>query len=192
MLNNFYHNLSSSRKLSFEIGIFILVAVVLTFGILLPRRKKFLRAGQDLKIIKQEISRIEGLLEGRDIKKGLSDFQKKIQVFDRRFPTKEEKGVKIIADLARQVKMEIRSLRPAAKAGFTDEKGRPVKIEGKTCYGVAVLLSGEGRFENLVEYLRRLDTSAELFTTVDKIDLNRVTVDGELSIQMRVTYYLLI
>ncbi|MCK5580235.1 MAG: hypothetical protein KAJ18_03075 [Candidatus Omnitrophica bacterium] len=174
-----------------SIGVGI-VLIVLLF-IYLPGQGVIGRLKDEMKGIESQIQQIESVIDQKKtIKEALQDIANQYDGLERKFPKREEDALRLMNDLARELKIEIQNTRTQRKTLFLDENNQQVVMEGRRCYKVLVSMKLKSNYSTIIKYLERLKIDLPVYLTVEKLNIRKSSAPGKtLDVHLELNVYLL-
>lgn len=164
----------SQRKILIGIALGLLAFLIVWATFYRPMHNK-------VRVLKSEVVDAEQLVRQIEANIGTSVFQEegfrqikeKFDLLKKRFPSKEEDGIKTIYALARKIDIEVISLQPASKENCADESGHPVSVDGRVCTKVPLLVEIKGAYKDVIRFLEGLEDSSSLFASVESVKVGK-------------------
>lgn len=184
---------SPQKKIIF-IGLIVFFTLIIFWVfVYLPTQNTVSRVKKELLDIEAQILEIETIMSrGRSMQDNIGLLRERVRVLERKFPAKEEEGLRSLSDLADKLNIEIVSLKPAPKEEVLDAKSQKTIIEDKVCQKLAVSIEMKSNFKNLIRYITALKKSSPVFVTIDQLKINKDTLEGaKLNIVLDLSLYLL-
>ena len=169
------------KKLVMTIAIGIVLILIFCIFFYFPARGKIKTVNTELRAIQREIADIESIdgVEGKSMSEALDYLQKKYDKIFQMLPSQEENALKVLSELAKDLNLEIVSLRPAEKIRTLDEKGNPVRVEGLTCFEMPMTITMKGRYKAMGEYVKQLrDGDFPILIKLDTMEIKKQEVDN--------------
>lgn len=163
------------------------------FFLYLPSKNSLIKAKSELINVENQIREIEAVNgNDRTLDVTINLLRKKYQELNKRFPEKEEDGLRIISDSARRLNIEVLSLKPQPKIAFLGADNKAITIEGKNCRRLLVLIEMDCGYKDLVKYIADLKGTLPVFVTIEKLRINKADPLGiKLNVLMEMDLYLL-
>ena len=161
--------------------------------IYLPSQRQVASFKKELVFFDSQISNIDAMI---DKKKSLQEniflFQERLKELDR-FPDKEEQTLKIISDIAKESKIDVRNLSPSQKQEFTYADDLRLSIEGKDVIVMPVLLNLHCSYNDLVAFLGKLSKGLPAFISVESLQIGKPDKSSQkLTAILKLNIYLLL
>lgn len=168
-------NLSPSQKKIIIISLVVVLAFLFfLLFIYLPTKNTVLKIKSELFDKERQIQEIETMLgDAKSLDEGIRLLKERHQRINKKFPQKEEEGIKILSDFARKLNIQILSIEPKPKQEFLDENNNKVTIEGMTCQSLLVSIEMSCLYKDLVRYIQVLKESLPAFFTIETLKINK-------------------
>jgi len=187
-------NLSSAQKkaLAISAGV-ILVFLIIWFFICLPTKSAVKKLKVELADTNREIDQIESRAgKAKNLDEGIKLLEDNLKTLKNKFPSAEEESIKILANFAQKSGIDVDSIRPAARKELLDENGVPVKIEGRSCYYIAIALSVNCTFSDLIRFTENLEKNLPAFARIQRLIINSSSDSSNiLNVNLDLNLYLL-
>ncbi len=170
---------------------FILLWVLLY----LPRLSYMNRLKAEWAKAEGKIHQLESLVTREDVGAGIIRLKKQLQLLDVKFPSKEEKSLKLLSDIARKVNLEVISVVSQPKVDVLDDVQQKIISDGKICQSISVSMEIRGSYKDFVKYIETLKLVLPAYVSFERLQLVRApdTVPGAqlLNIQFNLNLFLL-
>jgi len=182
----------SQKKILIITSIALLTFFMSWLLIYCPAKAKISQLQKKLTDIEREINEIEGAVtKGTSFEEGIRLLEERAYTLDSKFPEKEKEALKMLADFARQLNMDIISTQPQTKKPFLGADEGEVRIETKSCQELFVFIEMKGTYQNLIRYLVLLKESLPAYVMVERLKINKdVTGALKLNISLGLNLYL--
>lgn len=179
----------------------IIIAVIIVIGIFLlfwafvysPSRGNLARIKSELAVVESQLRQIETMFDqskGRE--EGIRALKEKFQELNDKFPAKEEEGFTMLSDFAKNMNIELASVKMQPKTDLLDENNAKIEIEGKTCQVVAVNIEMRCYYKDLVGYLEALRISSPVFNVIEGLSVSKdPSGSARLNVSLNLDMYLL-
>jgi len=192
--NNTIRNVSlNQKKILITTVIFILVISLLWGFVCFPRKEQLNNLKSEFNGLQKEIEQIESVfIKDQNLVEGIRAFKDRFKQMENKFPEKEEEGLKMISDLARDYNIEITLTQSQPKQEFFNEEGDEIIIEDKTCMLVPVSVDLNGSYQDLLSYIDSLNDRMPSLVTVEVLNINRDRSSTRfLNVKLNLNLYLL-
>lgn len=164
----------------------------------LPSRKqiqKFLSQLDEAEEQLNETKRIKEIKEA--ISKGytytllIENLKDELTVLSKNIPYEQEMTLQYISSFARELNLEIISIRPALKRPLLDKNKNQIKIAGSGCLQLPVHLKLKGGYKPIGEYIKILTEEPPSLIAIENLTIgksreqNILTADIELIVYLR-------
>jgi len=106
-------------------------------------------------------------------------------------PQKEEEAVRLLSAIAKDLSVEIGSIRLQPKVDFSFADGKQI-FDQKKCQVVIVSINMKSYYKNFIDYLEKLKESLPAVVTVESLTISKAGADSaKLNITMNLKLYLL-
>lgn len=183
----------SQRKILVGIALGLLAFLIVWFGFYRPLHNKVCVLKSEVADAEQLVRQIEANI-GTSVfrEEGFRQIKEKFDLLMKRFPSKEEDGIKMIYATARKIDIEIISLQPLPKENCGDESGQPVSVEGRTCAKIPLLVKIKGAYKDVTRFLEALKDSSSLFASVESVKLSKAEAGtAKVLVSLTLNLYLL-
>ena len=184
----------AQRKIIFAAVIDLSVFILFLSLIYMPSRRKVAKLKAELQSIEQEVAEIKKIAsQAGSLEKSITLFKDRYSVLQGKFPAKEEEAISKISDLARQLRINIISLKPGAKQVVFSEGKEGLAIEQKVCHNILVAIEMDCTYAELVKYLELLNEELPALVTVETIEIANggPVTPGKLRVNLSFNLYLL-
>jgi len=188
-------NLTLVQKRLFAVaGAAVVVFLWFIFFVYIPGSNAVKMMQIELVNAERQIKEIEESVgKDKSLNEGVRLLQERYQELDSKFPSREERSLKILSLLARNFDIRIVSINPAPKSDLLDDDNRPVAIGQRTCRVMAVSLDIYCSYKDLVQYLQALQESSPALITFERIKITKDRLGTKkLNITLDLNLYLLI
>ena len=93
-----------------------------------------------------------------------------------RFPESEKESLRLIAELARKMNVDVISMQSQPRLEWQAKKGKGADILGRKIYRVPVSLNLAARYEDFVRYLETLKKLSASYVAFSKVNMKYKTV----------------
>ncbi|MDP2923584.1 MAG: hypothetical protein Q8O30_07715 [Candidatus Omnitrophota bacterium] len=183
----------SQKKILIIVGAGIFTFLIFLLFIYLPTQATLKRLKAQLAEIEAQQQEVEIIASGgKTIEEGIRLLKERYNTLNGYFPVTEEETLKLIINLAKDMKVDIDSIEPREKVIFVDENNTAQQIEGKTCYKIPVSMKMRCSYKDFVGYTEALRKSLAAFITVEKLQIEKNHEDvKKLNIYVEINVYLL-
>ena len=180
-------------KINIIAGISVAAFIIFWVFLYIPSKKTIKKLKEELGIVQGQIRQIEGNFgEGGKLGDWIILLEKRYKALDSKFPEKEEEALGALSDLAKQHKIEIRSIQSQPKTFFLDKDAKKIDIEGKVCQIFRVSMELSASYQDLVEYIDALKESLPAYVTIESLRVNKSSSGSlKLNVALNVALYLL-
>jgi len=186
--------LSQAQKKIILAGIIVLsLFLAFLFFIYLPSRITIKKMKSDLANTEAQIEEIEGMIqEVKNRDEGIRLLQEKYRQLSNKFPQEEEDALRMLSEMAQELKIGLVSIKPQPKTVFLDMDNKEVKIEGKVCQRVFVYIEMRASYKELVKYILSLEESNLALATIEELKISKdESGASRLNITLGLNLYLL-
>jgi len=172
------------------IGLAILIFFVFVY---LPSQRQVTSLKKELEYFNSQISSINSIIDKKkSFQENIFSLQERLKELDR-FPHKEEQTLKIISDIAKESKIDIKNLAPRQKQEFIYAEDLKLSIDGKGVIVMPVLLSLRCAYNDLIVFLTKLNKDLPAFISVESLEIERSDRSGQkLAAILELNIYLLL
>ncbi|MEA3560852.1 MAG: hypothetical protein U9R31_03680 [Candidatus Omnitrophota bacterium] len=158
-----------------------------------PSKNIVKRIKSELAGLQRQIYEIEAVIgRAKTTDKNIRALVEKSQKLNNAFPQKEEESLKMLSQLARNLNIELNSVKPQLRAVFLGEDKKEVKIEGKTCQKIFVSLEMKCFYKDLVKYIETLKKVLPALATVEILKAGKdCSGTTKLNVTLGINLYLL-
>lgn len=155
-----------------------------------PTKKRVGELKKELEGVEAKIKQIEGMIDpGKKMGEGIRLLEERYTKLASKFPSKEEEAVTALFALASKANIEIASITSQARHPCAQK----TPIEGKSCYGILIVLKANGTYKGLVNYIEVLQESLPAYVTFEGFTIGKSTAGtSQLVIDLTITIYLLV
>jgi len=160
----------------------------------IPGRNKINALKVELAEVHSKIRKIESLIdEGVSINEGVAAMSQRYQELSRKFPQKEEESLVVLSNVAKELGVEVVSIRAQPKMVYLDKDSQEIEIDDSICHKVSVTMQLKGRYKDIVRYLEKVKSDMSAFSTIDSMSIVKYAIgEATLNIKADFTIYLLI
>jgi len=161
--------------------IMTLVIVVLIAGlflqfIYLPKALESKRLGAEYSKIRSEINELYNFAGGEEkLKDSMIKMRNYASNLEEAFPPEKDASniIKKLNEYARQLRVNVISVKPGDLVNYTDNKGSSLKISEYMCKTMPVNLSVEARYQALGDFLSKIEFDAKPVISVRKVEMKK-------------------
>ena len=182
----------AQKKIALIGLVFVLLFFCLWLFLYLPGRNTLRGLVAQLDATQNQISEIEGILGSAvTLEQGMVSLKDRDEALSSQFPGKEEGALKVFSDLAKELDIELVSIKSEPLRPFLIDKEK-LRIEDSVCLCVPVLLEIKCTYGDFIKYSEALQESLPALITVEKLQITRDKGDPkELNIAINFNLYLL-
>ncbi len=182
----------SQKKILIIVGVGIFTIFIFLIFIYLPTQATLKSLKVQLAEIEAQKQEVETITKnGKTVEEGIEFLRGRYNTLNGYFPATEEETLKLIIDIARDMKVDINSMEPRRKVAFVDDNNIPQQIEGKICYKMPISIKMRCGYYDFVCYMEALKKSLSAFITVEKLQIEKKQEnDNKLDIYIEINVYL--
>ena len=170
----------------------ILISFIFLSAVYLSAKNKIYALKSTFKETEEKIQKIEKIIDqNQSAGEGIRLLQERNQQIDMKFPSKEEEGLGRLTNIARQLNIDVVSIRPQPKIDFLDAANQKVVVKGKTCQQFFVSLEMKGSYRELVAYIEALKKDLQTLFIIEKLNIKKEVHPSQLNITVGINLYLL-
>lgn len=178
--------LSAQKKINIVSAAVIAVFLIFLFFVYLPAQKTVARLKAELEETEGRIQEIESLLDKtKPLAENITMLKARYKELSNKFPEREEEALRALSDLARNLNVEIISLRPSPKRLLLGQEDKALLIEGKSCRFCAVTVEMRCDYANLVEYIEAVHNELPAVVTVQSLRALKENQDVPASLRVK-------
>ncbi len=183
---------ASQKKIIIISAISIVALLIFWISVYMPSRNNAIKTKSELSNVEAQIQEIEAII-GKDktINEGMIYLRERYEYLNNKFPEKEEESLRMLSNFAREMNVEILSIKPQQKRTFLDENKKEVKIEGKACQRVFVRVEMRCACRNLIGFIETLRESLPTFISIESLSINKDKRDLSLKTTLGLNLHLL-
>ena len=170
------------------VGIFVFFLIL----IYVPTKGKVSRLQSDLQEVQSLINQIEGMLgQGTSMQEGIRFLEERNKVLNSKFPEREEDGLRLLSDIARDSDVHILTIKSDRKVPFLVDQ-QEVVVDAKKCYKLSVSMEIESDYEHMVQYLQKLKDKLPVYMIAERLSIHKGNFGPKrLTINLKVDLFLL-
>ncbi|MFH1848075.1 MAG: type 4a pilus biogenesis protein PilO [Candidatus Omnitrophota bacterium] len=188
-------NLLKNKKLMITIAAGVGFILVIWIFFYFPARKKVQDFKQELQVITEEIRAIESIdgIHHRSVAEMLDYLQEKYDSIFRRLPSQEEDALTILSSLAKDMDLEVVSIRPNKRKISANNQKDTSYGDDLSCFEVPIFLVMKGQYRAIGEYLEQLRSGdLPILIRVNTLDIRKdARNDSVLRADLNIVLYLL-
>ena len=195
------------RKLTKAQRYIILLFIIDVIAFLVLIDKIYLPANRGIKLLRDELEKMDEEVVGlknimRAAPGALSTeqgnggnpqaWESQFTDLYKKFPPQEDTTLKSLQELARTHNLSILSVRLREKVPCYGRQNNKLTIEGKTCQEVGFTLEMRGRYEDVLNYMKRIKEDVAAYISFDAMEAKVMNnTDHTLKVALTLTVYLL-
>jgi hypothetical protein len=109
--------------------------------------------------------------QAKTVDEGMKSLGERYWELNKKFPQEEEEALKMLSVLARNLNIEIVSVKVDPKIIFLDENSQEVEIEGKTCQVAHATIEMRCFYKDLVKYIGTLKKNLPAFINIERLGI---------------------
>ena len=176
----------------------ILIILIFWGLVYLPSRRHVQRFQSQLDEVEKQLYKVKEIKEVKEaISKGyvytqsIEGLRNGLAAVSKNIATEQESSLEYISSSARELNLEMLSMKPSSKKPLQDKNTKQIKIAGADCFQLPVQLKLKGRYVAIVKYISALRKNAPSLITVEDLKLNKtakpkiLTADANLIVYLR-------
>src|SRR3989338_1041221 len=139
----------------------VIIGLFLQF-VYAPKAMEVKKLRLEYKKIKSDISGLYDFIGGEEnLKDNLIKMRTYASAFDKAFPYEKDASniIKQLNEEARDLNVNVVSIKPGDLVNYTDMNGAQLKISGYACKSMPMTLSVEARYQALGDFLNKIETA---------------------------------
>lgn len=184
-----------------KILLYVVTGIVIIFlfwiFVYLPSCKQMHQYKSQLVQLNERLSKVkmiaevkEGISKGQTYTQSIEILKNNLAMLHKIVALEEGPCLKFISTAARQLNIEIVSIRPAAKELLLDKNENRIKLAGADCMHLPVNLKLNGNYEAIGNYIERLGKEAPSLITIENLTMEKADERGKLSADISLVIYI--
>jgi len=159
-----------------KLGIIAAAAGLFLQFFYMPEAVKVKKLNEEYRRTKAGIAELYTFIGGeKNLKDNLIKMRDNAAALENTFPSEKEASniIKQLNDEAMTSKINVISIKPGDFVSYTDNKGLQLKVSGRMCKGMPISLNVEARYQNLGDFLRKIEISRNPMIVVRGVEIRK-------------------
>lgn len=185
------------KKILLYVSIGAIIILIFWRAVYLPSRRQVQKFQSQLEKVEKQLNKIKEIEEIKEaISKGyiytqsIEDLKGELAAVSKSIATEEETSLDYISSSARDLNLEVLSIKPAAKMLLLDKNKNRIKIAGAECFQLPVNLRLRGGYKAIGDYIESLRKDAPSLTTIENLRINKSRGADTLAADVSLIIYL--
>lgn len=175
----------------------VLIIFIFWGFVYLPSHKQMQKFRSQLDEAEKQLNETKRIKEIKEaISKGytytllIENLKNELTALSKNIPYEQEMALQYISSFARELNLEILSIRPGPKKLLLDKNKNRIKIAGTDCFQLPVHLKLKGGYKPIGEYIKILTEEAPSLIAIENLTIGKSGKQNILTADINLTVYL--